>query len=295
MPNASLTKQNSRTDALPKFGSHINAMAHLFCHRTPSDEPYTSCSAAFSRLMAESCLYHGSLLMLFDHDFDPFRDARLLPNLQHYLRQGLSEQRASNNTYERFVSPILLAPYPFYFLIADITRFSMASASKSRADQDCMWHILDQRLLAFERRRLHGEDDNNPSKLHLLAARALISKPLIQPSIVQSWISLDAIMDQSLEELVLAEVEWSFISYSIWPLAILGSMATSFHEIELVRSVIKEIAKNKQNELLQWIVRRLEDIWTRIASNQMPQEDQRLAGLCLLTHGESLNSSLTIV
>jgi len=245
--------------------------------------------------MAESFLYHGSLLMLFDHNFDPFHHVRLLPNLQHYLQQGSDEQCAPENTSERFVSPILLAPYPFYFLIADITRFSITSASKSRADEACTWHMLDQRLLAFERRSLHGEGDRNPSKLHLLAARALISKPSMQPTDIESWIPLDAIMDQSLEEFVLAEAEGTFTSYSLWPLVVLGSMATSFHEIELVRGLIQKIAKNKQNELSQWIIRRLEDIWNRTASSWMLQEDQLLAGLCLLTHGESLDSTLMIV
>lgn len=280
-----LTCQNARIDALPKFGAHINAMAKLLSLRHVSGTLSTKSSVAFNRLMAESFIYHGSLLMLFDHDFDPFKDPRLLTSLQRHLESDVEHPVDHCHNTICGSSPILLAPCNFFILIADATRYSKAHSGVIPIDN---WDGLDQRLRAFESAKSFDHNVSSPSKLHLSAVRALIS--IIPPQPDQQKDLLSHIMRQASAALSSTKLEQSFTSYYLWPLAVIGAMAVRTEEIELVRCAISDVPRAKQHMLMLWIGHRLEDIWKCTTTEEGPEEELRRMGLCLLISTNSLNS-----
>jgi len=238
--------------------------------------------------MAESFLYHGVLLMLFDHSFDPFLNMQsTILSLGRYFPENYPETEysiGSNYAYH----PVLGASYRFFLTISEITRLARSrSAVNTRGSPQ--WQALDLDLRKWESADSHDLGSSNPgTSLYTIAARALLAKAIpVDQSIVDDFLEL--CLRRGLAALKSISIDSVFSNYYLWPLTILGSIATELEDQALFQHVFLEMARKRRGGLISWAQVRLQRIWNIIHSARGLVLSPKLEGLRVLVEEDSLD------
>jgi len=130
-------------------------------------------------------------------------------------------------------------------------------------------------------------EDEQPSTLYALAVQVLLLKK--NPEILLEEMSrqMGICLEQGLEAMILEDAERYFTSFLLWPLAILGSMAVSLNECQVVQDLLSFLINTRPGGQSTWVRRRLQKIWTTTCRRgNETQDEQRLLGLQLLLDGD---------
>ncbi|KAE8416017.1 hypothetical protein BDV36DRAFT_284890 [Aspergillus pseudocaelatus] len=153
--------------------------------------------------------------------------------------------------------PILDASYPFFLLIADVTRLARSAHPLTDAEIQTYSHLLAS-LLHYERNFNHG---NPTMSLYLLTMRILLLKvdPLL--STVEATEQIHHLSPNGFSILDSLNVNQYLLGFSLWPVAVLGSIATTANEQYIVQSKITSLARRQHGQATR-LLDRLKTIWT---------------------------------
>ncbi|KAJ5621128.1 hypothetical protein N7510_005112 [Penicillium lagena] len=217
-------------------------------------------------------------MMLFDPSLDAlsrFRDQR---DLTQYFPDH-PDLSVSVST-----QPILHAPYRFFVLIADATKLARLSRPLERGERQNWRHLQDEFRQCVP---LMRAEDEQSSTLYALTLGILLLKKNPEISLREMSRRMGIYLGQGLEAMALADAEHYFTSFLLWPLAILGSIAVSSNEYQMVQNLLSLLINTRPGGQATWVQRRLQTIWTTTCSpDSENREEQRLLGLQLLLDGD---------
>lgn len=215
--------------------------------RTTASQEMTRPTVAFERICIESFLYHTTLLMLFD----PSLDGVLASNLPHYLEYAISDSQRDATT-----RPILDGPYHFFLLIADVTRLARISRPLNELEHQT-WTRLQERILHED----HTVDaDDLVRKLYVRAMQILLLKVDSTRPTEQKTAAIYAHYSEGLDFLRAFDVQQHLLSYELWPMAVLGAIATDQEEQHMIERKISPWTGTRRGQAVR-LQERLRHIW----------------------------------
>ena len=152
--------------------------------------------------------------------------------------------------------PILDASYPFFLLIADVTRLARSTRPLSDAEIQMYSHLLDS-LLHYDR---HFNDGSPTMRLYLLTMRILLLKVDPMLSIMEATEHISHLSPNGFSILGSLNVNQYLLGFSLWPVAVLGSIATTVNEQYIVQSKITSLARRQHGQATR-LWDRLKTIW----------------------------------
>lgn len=241
--------------------------------------------------MAESFLYHGSLLMLFDHSFDPLHNVQGVFDLESYFK-ALDE--AMEDDLDRLpgptFQPVLGVSFKFFLLVAEITRYSRSPFTSSDPSTD--WIALDSKLRLWESTAEATDGSDGVNLLYVIATRALLTKSAEHLGEEQAEQRLSICMESALKVLRNLTIDIVFSHLFLWPIAILGSLAKDDGERSIFEAMTQGMASRRKSGLISWGRYRLQWIWKwtdQRAHERRFLTCKRLEGLRMLVEEESLD------
>lgn len=237
--------------------------------------------------MAESFLYHGVLLMLFDHLFDPFLDLQHDICLGRYFpEESIEAEYTTASSYE--FHPVLGASYRFFLTISDITRFARRRTTTS-ARTSLQWQKLDLDLQHWENTNRQILMSSNPgTSLYTIAARALLTKAMSADQMIVND-CLELYLRRGLATLKTLSIDTAFSNYYLWPLAVLGCMASEMEDRALFQELFNDMTRKRRSGLISWVRVRLQRIWNTIDFSSRLLFTPKLEGLRILLEEGSLD------
>jgi hypothetical protein len=272
------TLQSCRRDAVPNTTPHVMASGTLLALRRPRGGNCPQTAAVFDRICIESFVYHASLMMLFDPSLDALSRFRDQQDLTQYFPDH-PDLSVSVST-----QPILHAPYRFFVLIADVTKLARLSRPLERDERQMWRHLQDEFRQCVPMMRT---EDEQSSTLYTFTVQVLLLKKNPEISLREMNRQMSICLEQGLEAMALADAERYFTSFLLWPLAILGSIAVSSNEYQMVQDLLSLLVNTRPGGQATWVQRRLQTIWTTTRSPESEnREERRLLGLQLLLDGD---------
>ncbi|KAI9038323.1 fungal Zn binuclear cluster domain-containing protein [Aspergillus affinis] len=206
--------------------------------------------------------------------FDPSLDA--LTEDRNDLGLPLYFEKPTNQPEET----ILQTSYGFFLLIADITRQSRLSRPLDRAEV-LKWRSLDRELS-----RWIGLTSSADMTLGLCYLAVCILLQKTNPGITSAERSrrVRSCLEEGLPRLPLLNIECYPPVYLLWPVAILGAVAASLDERNIVQDCIGLVVAKKLGGQGAWVQKRLARIW-KATSSAFTSPEPNLAGLQSLLDG----------
>ena len=269
-----LCLQNLRPDAQSNFNLHATATGALLAQRDPAQTRNRPRSVtAFERLCAESFLYHGSLMMLFNPSLDALANVDYMLDWARYFSNS---QTAAETWSAQSTHPVLEASSDFFLLIARVTRLARVSRPLDEEEVQT-WKHLSSQLLQFK--QVASQDTLKP--LHLEAMHIMLLK--VHPVLPESEImeQIYSVLRRGLSTVHAVDTQKHLIGYLLWPLTVFGSIAVDSANRRLVNRLIFELALRGNGRVVQ-IQNWLRYIW------ELPQADEAIMtrrGLQILVEG----------
>lgn len=213
--------------------------------RGKQDKPQPA--AVFERICIESFLYHSTLLMLFD----PSLDEILAGNLPEYIDYAISDSQRDART-----RPILDRPFHFFLLIADVTRLARIWRPLNELELQT-WTYLQTEVSQEECTVGSGE---LVRQLYVKAMRILLLKVDSTRPVEQRIAAIDACFREGLNLLSALDVQQHLLSYELWPLAVLGAIATDEEEQRIIESKVSPWTRTRRGQAVR-LQERLKHIW----------------------------------
>lgn len=130
-------------------------------------------------------------------------------------------------------------------------------------------------------------EDESSSTLYAHTTQILLLKKNPEISLREMNRQMNICLKQGLEAMTLMDAERYFTSFLLWPLAILGSIAVSSNEYQMVQDLLSLLINSRPGGQATWVQRRLQTIWTTTCSpHSENREEQKLQGLQLLLDGD---------
>lgn len=183
-------------------------------------------------------------MMLLNPSLDVTAD-----NIPRYLACAPSDGQAVPR-------PVLDESYHFFFMVANVTRLARLSRDLDPEERQ-IWTRLESDVQQYE--RTDGSDD--PIKrLYSRAFRILLLKGDLIKDATQRTSEIKAIFDEGLVILEKVDLQLYLLSYSLWPVAVLGAVAVSEAEQDTINNKIDPWARLRRGQAVRLQVR-LMNIW----------------------------------
>ncbi|GLI77290.1 hypothetical protein PoHVEF18_005578 [Penicillium ochrochloron] len=254
--------ENLRSDAPPSIGLHAKAAGVLLSRRHQGKATKSSFEpdAVFERTCAESFLYHSTLMMLLDPSLD-----LAAGNIPRCLT------KAQDDTLQDFPPFILEESYQFFVMIAEVTRLARLSRPLFSVERQT-WTRLQAELLQYQR---VGTMDDLMKSLYVHTAQILLLKVDYTRTVIQRTTEIRALFQKGMSTLETLDVQKYLLSYSLWPVAILGATALSEDEQCVIDKIIDPWARRGRGQAVR-LRGRLKTIWATPKDNQEALLPQRL-------------------
>lgn len=152
--------------------------------------------------------------------------------------------------------PVLDESYHFFFMVANVTRLARLSRDLDQEERQ-IWTRLESDVQQYE--RTDGTDD--PIKrLYSRAFRILLLKGDLMKNATQRTSQIKALFDEGLVILEKVDLQQYLLSYSLWPMAVLGAVAVSEAEQDTINSKIDPWARLRRGQAVR-LQDRLMNIW----------------------------------
>ncbi|KAJ9618336.1 hypothetical protein H2204_013067 [Knufia peltigerae] len=192
----------------------------------------------FDRCLAESVIYHLSILPLFE-------GAQLTESVEGWqqLTQPLNK-RAFPDLPQWANSPLLGGRPSLFRLIFDISRLRHGSHTKEDI-RLLTWRLSDEDNLIRTRALTAWNHDSKDVcyrelRLFSTAAKVLLLK-LTQPDLSAQHSSIQSLVDEALGQLTSWTTAGRFDQYFCWPLLVIGCAVTQPEHIEVIQRKLVEI------------------------------------------------------
>lgn len=221
-------------------GTHIRAAMQLLkCRRAAQMIDYAEAECdpealhvIFERQCHESLLYHGTIMMTYDPDFDALVSNEAWQMIDGYFQSSLLP------TDEKLESwPVLGVPYKLFRLIVTI----LTLARRSPLGEE------DVAIASFAITELHqwgnflASNASSPGRLYVLAAKILLQDILSrQPEGISLYDSVQADIQCFINEIYAVAVTPLFNKYNLWPLSIIQHIATDMGAKRIIKDKIVE-------------------------------------------------------
>ncbi|KAF7627730.1 hypothetical protein COH20_008886 [Aspergillus flavus] len=235
--------ENLRPGATPNIGLHATAAGVILSRRSSSGLKQVD---IFERVCVESFLYHSTLMMLFEPSLDTLQRVNPTMDLARYF----SELPPPT------LQPILDASYPFFLLIADVTRLARSIRPLNNTEIQTYSHLLTN-LLHYDR---HLNDGSLTMNLYLLTMRILLLKVDPVLSTAEATEQISHLSPAGFSILDSLNVNQYLLGFSLWPVAVLGSIATTANEQYIAESKISSLAHRQHGQAMR-LRNRLKAIW----------------------------------
>lgn len=154
------------------------------------------------------------------------------------------------------LQPILDASYPFFLLIADVTRLARSIRPLNNTEIQTYSHLLTN-LLHYDR---HLNDGSLTMNLYLLTMRILLLKVDPVLSTAEATEQISHLSPAGFSILDSLNVNQYLLGFSLWPVAVLGSIATTANEQYIAESKISSLAHRQHGQAMR-LRNRLKAIW----------------------------------
>lgn len=219
--------------------------------------------------------------MLFDPSLDVLSDHQERHRLSCYFSEPLHCPVGDRNL-ELASQPILHTSYEFFLIIADATKVARISRPLAESEMK-IWKRLEQQL---SRLAPHICSDLSPSQLlYFYALQILLLKSHPGSSPHQTDKEVAVCLREAIELIPNVDPDKHFTSFLLWPLAILGSVATSTYEARKIRDSVLILDTKRSGGQAKWVLKRLEDIWSTNYSAAPGHPSWRCLGLQSLLDG----------
>lgn len=221
-------------------------------------------------------------MMLYDPNLDALSSTRLYLDLPEYFSEPLHDAHIGLKSAVA-KQPILYVSYKFFLLLADATK--LARIQRVLYDSEIAnWKELQQNLWDWIPTTIADEDPSR--RLYVIAVQILLLKTDPDLSHCQMDQRIGELLKKSLSIVPLVERSRYFISYLLWPLSVIGSVAIFEDEWKLVRESIEALTISRSGGQAAWVLKRL-DIIQSVCSgpNGSHSNHERKFGLELLLRG----------
>ncbi|KAJ5951312.1 uncharacterized protein N7479_009725 [Penicillium vulpinum] len=244
--------ENLRPDLPPNIGLHAKAAGVLLSRRRPeaSTQSPSQPVVVFQRTCVESFLYHSTLVMLFNPSLDVTTG-----DIRHYLA-------FATNDWQTAPQPLLDESYDFFIMIANVTRLARLSRDLNQEEHQ-MWTRLQSDILQYERT---GDNQNSIRRLYSRAVRILLLKKDPIRSTTQIISEIEALFYEGLIILKTIDVEKYLLSYSLWPVAVLGAAAIGEFERYTINNRISPLVRMRRGQAVR-LQERLMNVWASPRGN----------------------------
>lgn len=254
--------KNLRSDAPPSIGLHAKAAGVLLSrrHQEKATKPLLEPDAVFERTCAESFLYHSTLMMLLDPSLD-----LAAGNIPQCLT------KANADTLQDIPPFILEESYQFFIMIAEVTRLARLSRPLFLSERQT-WTRLQAELLQYQR---VGAMDHFMKSLYVHTAQILLLKVDYTRTVIQRINEIRALFHKGMSTLSILDFQKYLLSYSLWPVAIIGATALSEDEQCVIDKIIDPWVRRRRGQAVR-LRGRLKTIWATPKGNQEALLLQRL-------------------
>ncbi|KFY01598.1 hypothetical protein O988_02668 [Pseudogymnoascus sp. VKM F-3808] len=219
-------------------GTHVRAIMQLLkCRQAARMVDFTRAECnpealhvIFERKCYESLLYHGTIMMTYDPNFDALVSNEAWQMIDGYFQTSLLP------TDEKWESwPVLGVPYKLFRLIVTISNL----ARRSPLGEE------DLAIAALAITELHqwvnvvALNPSSPGRLYVLAAKILLEDVLSrQPEGISLKDSVQADIQCFVNEISAITVTPLFSKYNLWPLSIIQHIATDVGAKRIIKDRI---------------------------------------------------------
>jgi hypothetical protein len=238
----------------PSIGLHAKAAGVLLSrrHQGQATQSLFQPDAVFERTCAESFLYHSTLMMLLDPSLD-----LVVGNIPHCLT------KASTDTLQDLPSFILEESYQFFIMLAEVTRLARLTRPLFSVERQ-IWTRLQAELLQYKR---VGAMDDLMKSLYVHTAQILLLKVDYTRTVIQQNAEMRALFQKGMTTLETLDVQKYLLSYTLWPVAILGATALGKDERYMIENIIGPWVQRGRGQAVR-LRRRLKIIWATTEGNQ---------------------------
>lgn len=237
-----LTLFDNRDPSCPASsgGTHVRAIIQLLkCRQASKIQSRIAAGrgsedprVVFERICYESLLYHGTIMMIYDRNFDALVGFEAWQMIDEYFGTCLLPVDEAKESW-----PVLGVPYNLFRIIVAVSRLSrrrpltnddLAVASIVSAELTCWVDLL-------------ASNPNSPGKLYVLAAKILLEDVLSQqPEGAHLTDSVLRDIGRFMYEMTTVEVRPQVSRYNLWPLSVLEHIAKDTDDKRLVKNKIAQ-------------------------------------------------------
>ena len=221
-------------------GMHVRAIIQLLkCHQAAKMRPRNSAGqgsedprVVFERICYESLLYHGTVMMIYDRNFDALVGFEAWQMIDEYFGTCLLPVDDAKESW-----PVLGVPYKLFRIIVAVSRLSRCRPLRN--DDLAVASIVSAELTRWV--AVLASDQNSPGKLYVLAAKILLEDVLSQqPEGAHLMNSVLRDISRFMVEMTTVEVRPQMSRYNLWPLSILEHIAKNADDKRLIKNKIAE-------------------------------------------------------
>ncbi|KAJ9483523.1 hypothetical protein VN97_g9879 [Penicillium thymicola] len=152
--------------------------------------------------------------------------------------------------------PVLDESYPFFFMVASVTRLARLSRDLDQEERQ-IWTRLQSDVQQYER----TDDTDDPVKrLYSRAFRILLLKGDPMQNAAQRTSDIKVLFHEGLVILETVDLQNYLLSYSLWPVAVLGAVAVSESKQHTIINKIDPWARLRRGQAVR-LQERLMSIW----------------------------------
>lgn len=153
--------------------------------------------------------------------------------------------------------PVLDEPNHFFFMVASVTRLARLSRDLDQ-DERQMWIHLRNDIQQFE---CTGDTDDPIKRLYSHTLQILLLKVDPTQNVIQRTSDIEVLFREGLALLETVDLQNYLLTYSLWPVAVLGAIAVAESEQHTIISKIDAWARLRRGQAVR-LQERLMDIWT---------------------------------
>lgn len=237
-----LTLFDNRDPSCPPSsgGTHVRAIIQLLkCHQAAKMGPRNAAGrgsedprVVFERICYESLLYHGTVMMIHDRNFDALVGFEAWQMIDEYFGTCMLPVDEAKESW-----PVLGVPYKLFRIIVAVSRLSRRRPLTN--DDLAVATIVSAELTRWV--DLLASDPNSPGKLYVLAAKILLEDVLSQqPEGAHLTNSVLRDIGRFMVEMTTVEVRPQFSRYNLWPLSILEHIAKDADDKRLIKDKLAQ-------------------------------------------------------
>ena len=254
--------KNSRCDAMPNAGSHLLASGQMLFLRRPKPRNASQEAVVFDRICVESFLYHAALLTLFDPSVNCLPLTKGGLNLESYFSDLDHPDDVPPGTLTS-TQPVLDASYKFFLLILDVAKLAQSSPLTTTAESEAGSRL--QEIVAHWETKIQNQQtsdsENHIGRFYTVAIRILLvhaepKRPMVD------WVKLmESYLSRCLEIIAKLAVDEWFSYYYLWPLLVVGSVAVTHEEKQIVEAKLSQVSGSRQGGPIFLAQYRLQKVW----------------------------------